>query len=105
MVESKHTLIGCLCNPILKIKDTTYISAYQLIIYTLKHVVRPSVRPSVRSSGRITFEPSAGARKKPTVGGLNFLVYFWYIYMAKAPPLTGQSPTFFFFFFIAPLSP
>ena len=53
---------------------------------SLKPVVRPSVCPSVRlsvcpsvrlflcPSGKITFGPSTGARKKPPIGGLNFLV-------------------------------
>ena len=51
---------------------------------SLKPIVRPSVRPSVRSSVRQNHlwarRPkalrSAGARKKPPVGGLNFLVYY-----------------------------
>ena len=46
--------------------------------------VGPSVRLSVRPSGKVTFGPkgpwpSAGARKKPPVGGLNFLVSIYYL--------------------------
>ena len=41
-----------------------------------KPVVRPSVHLSVRQSH---FWALAGARKKPPVGGLNFLVYYIFI--------------------------
>ena len=50
---------------------------------SLKPVVRPSVRPAVCSSvrqkhlwARRALQPSAGGRKKPSIGGLNFLVTY-----------------------------
>ena len=44
---------------------------------SLKPVVRPSVSPSIRQNhlwAQMALQPSSEARKKPPVGGLNFLV-------------------------------
>ena len=48
-------------------------------ILTIQGYLTPLNPLSVRPSGKVTFgpkgpKPSAGARKKPPVGGLNFLV-------------------------------
>ena len=51
------------------------------VCYFISNSLKPVVRPSVRSSAKVSFGPerpletSTGARKKPPVGGLNFLVY------------------------------
>ena len=56
-------------------KHLQKISAFQSegLLNLTPLFVRPSVRLSGRPAGKVTFGPSAGARKKPP--GLNFLVY------------------------------
>ena len=50
---------------------------------SLKPVFRPSVCPFVRPNhlwAQRAFEPSAGAKKKPPVRGLNFLVIIYSVF-------------------------
>ena len=60
----------------IKTLATRYLHLYltPLNPLSVRLFVRLSVRPSVRPSARISLQSSAGARKKPPVGGLNFLV-------------------------------
>ena len=60
-------------SPIALNSDRAKVFKTMQISNSLKPVVCPSVRPLVLPSGKIT---SAGARKKPPVGGLNFLVTY-----------------------------